>query len=364
MGLKGKLLKKELLQYLQQGIGGYLSYSPPPIEASLFLTNRCNSRCSMCDFWKNEESVDELTTDEILNILKQLHKMGVVILSLSAEGEITLRKDLGIIMEYIHEKFLYSLNSNFLVLSDKMVDLINKYPPYQITVGLDTLDDDKYQKIRGIENGASKVLSNIKKLQISGYANIAIGSILLNNNMDDIAELVEYVRNSNLAGIRFTAFQHSGFGKAFDKNVVNSYCDKEYIQTLKNVVSDLLKKKKTGYSILNSRPYLEGVADSYLTPSYFPITCRAPKRRIHIYSNGGVSLCQVMGEKALVGNVREKPLKEIWYSESSKSVREVVKNKGCGGCWLSCYAETNLRFTVGTFVSTLQNSSTRFLKIK
>lgn len=363
MSLKLNLLIKEILQYPKQALGGYFNYSPMPQEASLFLTDRCNSRCSMCDFWKNHGSDDELNTLEVLNVLKQLKEMGVIVLSLSAEGEITLRKDLEQIFEYASKHFLYSLNTNMLVISDEMIDIIKKYPPYQITVGIDTINDGKYEKIRGIEGGASKVLRNIKRVQSAGYKNIAIGSVILNDNLDELIEITNFVKENNLLGIRFTAFQNSGFGKDIDQKIIESYKDDKYLEKVDLAINRFIELKKNGYPILNSFPYLKGVSDSYRIANYFPITCRTPKRRVHVYSNGNVTLCQVMGKRAFVGNVRKATIKKIWKSEIANNVRKTVRNKGCGGCWLSCYAESNLRFSSYGFMDGIKNSFKRYINM-
>jgi radical SAM protein with 4Fe4S-binding SPASM domain len=347
MNPKIKLLFREGIQYLEQFLAQRISYVPRPIEAALFLTKRCNSKCTMCNFWKYQDKEDELSTEHVMNMLDDLAESGILILSLSAEGELILRKDLlEIIKKAYQNKFLYSINSNFLTISDEVLKLFAKYQPYQITVGIDTLNSEKYTSIRGVENGVPRVLSNIKKLQEIGFSNIALGTVILYNNLEDLVELTNYVISQKLGGIRFTAFQPFGFGKKWSQEELDKYTNEEYQGKLKEVISSLIKLKKNGAPIINSIPYLKSIPDSFLKSSFFPVTCHVPWRRIHVFSNGEVSLCQVMEEKAVIGNIKEDSLKNLWYSKKANKVRKVVKNKVCGGCWLSCYAETNLRFSL------------------
>lgn len=342
-----RLLFREGMQYAQQFIAYRTPYVPPPVEAALFLTRRCNSRCTMCNFWKYPSDKEELTTKQVLRILDELADMGVIVLSLSAEGEMTLRKDLPeIIRRTKQNRFLYSINSNFLNISDNIAQLFLRYPPYQITVGIDTLNPEKYTSIRGIEDGVSRILSAIDKLIKIGICDIVLGTVILHNNIDDLIELVDYTIKNGLKGIRFTAFQSFGFGKKWSQEELKLYTNPEFQNKLKEVITTLIQMKKNGAPIINSIPYLAMIPNSFMQDSFFPVFCHIPWRRIHVYSNGDVSLCQVMEEKAVIGNIKEDSLRNLWHSKKANKVRKVVKNKVCGGCWLSCYAETNLRFSL------------------
>lgn len=361
MNPKLKLLFREGTQYLEQFFSQRTSYVPRPIEAALFLTKRCNSRCTMCNFWKYTDMNKELTTAQVFDILDELSEMEVIILSLSAEGEITLRKDLPEIIEKAyHNKFLYSINSNFLNISQEVLKVCAKYKPYQVTVGIDTLNPEKYTLIRGIENGVAKVVSNIKRLREIGFNNIALGTVILHNNLDDCIDLAKYVTNQKLNGIRFTAFQPFGFGKKWSHEELDKYTNEEYQVRLKEVISTLIKMKMNGVPIINSIPYLKSIPDSFMNPRFFPVSCHIPNRRIHIYPNGDISLCQVMGKNAIIGNINNTSLHSSWYSNLARQKRDIVKKKKCGGCWLSCYQEMNLRFSAAYGCSALTNSIKRY----
>lgn len=361
---KMKLLFREGMQYIEQFFAQRISYIPNPIEAALFLTKRCNSRCSMCNFWKNPDKDMEISTEQVFTLLNEFSKIGVIVLSLSAEGEITLRKDLSEIIKKAHQnKFLFSINTNFLTISDEFLELFAKYKPYQITVGIDTLNPERYTLIRGIENGVAKVLSNIKRLKEIGFNNIALGTVILYNNLEDCIDLAKYVTNHELNGIRFTAFQPFGFGKKWPSKELDRYTNDDYQTKLKELISSLIKMKKNGAPIINSIPYLNSIPHSFMNPSYFPIPCYIPNRRIHVYSNGDVSLCQVMERSAVVGNCNDSSLRKIWYSKRARQVRDIVKKKKCGGCWLSCYQETNIRFSKEYRNTVIGNSLRRFLKL-
>ena len=248
----------------------------------------------------------------------------------------------------------------FLNISQEVLKVFAKYKPYQVTVGIDTLNPEKYTLIRGIENGVEKVLSNIKKLQETGFSNIALGTVILYNNLEDCIDLAKYVTDHKLNGIRFTAFQPFGFGKKWPSEELYRYYNNEFQVKLKEIISTLIKMKMNGVPIINSIPYLNSIPDSFMNPHFFPVPCRIPNRRIHVYSNGDISLCQVMEKNAIIGNINNTSLHSSWHSNLARQIRDIVKKKKCGGCWLSCYQEMNLRFSAEYGYSVLTNSIKRY----
>ena len=244
MSPKVRLLARELADLLDLARGR----TGAPVEASLFLTRRCNSQCSMCDYWKVSTHDNELTTDEIISIFDQLKRLGVIVLSLSGEGELTLRPDLPLLLSEARNRgFLFSLNSNFLHLSDKNIQAIVDTRPYQVTVGLDTLDPDRYKQIRGIAGGVQRVLANIAKLQAAGYRGVAIGTVILDSNLDDLVKLVQFTTEQGLCGIRFTAFQPNGFGKKWTPEQLHSYGNPDFLKKLSHQFEKLVALKREGH---------------------------------------------------------------------------------------------------------------------
>ena len=365
MNATGRLLRREALQPIEHFLARHTRYVPAPVEAALFLTRRCNSRCSMCGNWHTAAAGDELTTTETIDILDQLASLGTAVVSLSAEGEISLRQDLPRLLEETARRgFLFSINSNLLHLSDEVVNTIARTRPYQVTAGIDTLDPLRYREIRGISDGVDRVKENIRKLRASGFPGVALGAVVLERNLDDLVRLAEFARANHLAGVRFTAFQETGFGKAWPEQELRWFRDPEYLDSLRATVERLIDMKRHGYPILNSTAYLRMIPRSYCEAGFFPVTCRAPWRRIQVFSDGDVSLCQVMEERAEIGSVRDTALSALWRSTRAGEVRQCVKEQGCGGCWLSCYAETNLRLSTDTAAMVAGDAVRKYLRLR
>ena len=86
------------------------------------------------------------------------------------------------------------------------------------------------------------------------------------------------------------------------------------------------------------------IPEYFQAKHYYPIPCVEGYYKGKIMPNGDLSLCPIMGDKALIGNLKSDPVKKLWYSKRAGEVRQRIRNKKCPGCWLSCYGEDNLRF--------------------
>ncbi|MDY6856462.1 MAG: radical SAM protein [Thermodesulfobacteriota bacterium] len=317
-------------------IGGKATLKPT--VAGVFLTKRCNSRCTICEYWKNNEYSDELTFEEWKDVFDELKKTGVKMINFTADGEILTRKDSFEIMDYSKKLgFLISMNTNGLILN-RHIDRIIELDPLQVQISLDAFSDENYKKIRGLSNGFTTVKRNIMELKESGYNKISIGSVLTKDNLDDIVKLQEFCLKNGFT-YRITAFQFEGFG-VDNTGLKDAYRESLFLLRLRDVIDKLLK-----HPINNTRFYLESMINYYKQDKYHPLNCIVGTYKIFILSNGDVSLCNIMHSSAVAGNVKENSLSEIWFGKKANEIRKKIREKECPSCWLSCFAEDNIRFS-------------------
>ena len=76
-----------------------------PMSVICEITYRCNVHCQHCGVSSFGQSLKELETNEWISIIDEMDKMGVLIISFSG-GEPLLRKDIGKLITYAHQKNL------------------------------------------------------------------------------------------------------------------------------------------------------------------------------------------------------------------------------------------------------------------
>jgi len=337
----------------------------PPTVAAFYLTKKCNSRCSMCSFWQSDsDSGDELTKEEVFQVFKDLKRLRVKLLSLSAEGEFFTRKDACDLLQKAREMgFSCTINSNGLYQPKTFIERLNDVRPYSIVFGLDTTDPDVYEKIRGIPGGFNRVLNSIRTLKSVGYDSISIGAVILQDNLDQLLPLAELALKEKVLAFRVTAFSPVGFAKNWENEELAGYWSPEYLAALKKVISGLIEFKKKHGLISNSVEYLRRIPEYYESKfKYLPMPCVIGYHNIQILPNGDVPVCAFRGRDAIIGNVKKDSIYDLWRSKAASRERNKIRKGDCPTCWLSCYAESNLRFNPGTMIKCNMEAFGRALK--
>ena len=195
-------------------------------------------------------------------------------------------------------------------------------------------------------NGLEKVLNSINRLQAAGYNSISVGSVVLDNNVDQLVKLCHFVKSEKIRNIRFTAFSPVGYGKIWEKEELR-ITDPDFLRKLKETIGQLKDFKKQYQTISNSNHYLRRIPEYYESGfNYFPFRCVIGYYNVQIMANGDVPMCPFRMPSSILGNVKYDSLADLWYSDKGRMERLKIKNKSCPTCWLSCFAENNMRFSM------------------
>lgn len=332
-----------------------------PTVATVYITSYCNSRCGMCDFWKNDRDPTELTNEQWGVIFSRLKAFGVDFVGVNASGEMFTRRDVFDILQHLQDLSIkFGINSNGTLLVARKARRLAELGPRQVTIGLDGVGDDAYLDTRGLKGGFTKVSRHINALQDAGIRNLSIGSVLMRENLDDCVNLARFALENALAGIRFTAF-HTGYFSASD-NDRGSYSDPAFLDRASAQMEELITLKRQTGIVKNSEHYLRQVLDYYRSPlGFFPVPCLQGSNRIEIDVHGNVTLCSFVTQP--LGNLVEKEMEEIWSSEAHRRAREDAYHGRCPRCFLSCYGEENLRLSSAGFVPTIGSSMKKAMRI-
>ena len=180
-----------------------------PDRVSICLTNRCNSRCLMCDIWKlKEQEYNEITAEKWIDIIEELHKwIGPFFLSLSG-GEVFIKEGIyDILIRFAGTDISLNVITNGIVFSSgrnlqKLLD--TGLPSISFSIdGADPEIHDRYRGIPGLHNKVTQVIRSIK--QQKPEMAVTVVSIVMN---DTISQLVNYVHWAQELGVDRVLFQH------------------------------------------------------------------------------------------------------------------------------------------------------------
>ncbi len=178
-----------------------------PVTLNLMVTNRCNSRCVMCNVWKKKRE-DEFTPDELARILgnplfDKLTHVGV------SGGEPTLRKDLPEIFRVITGKkglAGVSLITNALQ-ADTVINQVESCyrvskeanVPFSLMVSLDGIGKI-HDTVRGRKGGFENALKVIHHFRHNTEIPLTIGCTVVKENVWHIDEVLDFCIEEKITG--------------------------------------------------------------------------------------------------------------------------------------------------------------------
>ncbi len=274
---------------LNKGIK-FIGGTPLPQRIPLYfieLTNKCNLRCPMCprSDATGARGLGLMDFDLYKFIIDQIKNYGAKYVNLNRFGESLLYPKFIEVVEYAKRNDIPNIGvvTNATLLTRELAEAIIDVGLDRIRLSLDTLDPEDYAAGR-VGANLYDVLEKIdyfmvyKKKKGADRPRVGINSVLLHDNFEQIKKI--YERFNRICEVNLKPLAHYGVSQNWDK----------------------IKE----YEKYNQRP------------------CIQPWERLNFFYNGDVNVCcgDVEGE-LIVGNIKEKPIKELWLKGRAKEIRRI-----------------------------------------
>jgi radical SAM protein with 4Fe4S-binding SPASM domain len=116
--------------------------------------------------------------------------------------------------------------------------------------------------------------------------------------------------------------------------------NKKFLDKLDNSI-DLLILYKRKYNFINNSSHYLRMIKYFFRKKKSPVNCYQGYDRFLIDPQGNVSLCF---KTPSLGNLKKERIEKVWFSKKAMKVRRLMKK--CSRCWMTCYGEGNLRFSL------------------
>ncbi len=265
-------------------------------------TNRCPYTCIMCPRHDNmarkngrmDMEIFRKIIDEVSTYSPKIREKEIELFHF---GESLFHPQLPEMVGYTSAAGLKpTLSINPVDLNPKMIDSLLKNAPHKIIVSLDSMNEEKYQAIRGRHAKIDKAVQNTELLlerhqQIGAKTIIIIRMIVMNINKNEV------------------------------DNFRNFWEERGGIVELRDFFPWSKKELKE-----------LGIVEKY--PAYMP--CPFPWQYVVVQWNGDVvACCRDYNGELKLGNVTNTSLKDIWNGNAYTEFRE----KMASGCGLSSFCE-------------------------
>ena len=305
----------------------------------------CNCRCAMCDIWKDNHNLKQLTEDDIKDLLETLRKFDTRQVLMSG-GEALLHPNFFRFCEILKkESIKITLLSTGITLkkhAPQLIEWVN-----DIIVSLDG-DEKTHNQIRNLPDAFNKLKQGVQAIKsLKNEFKITGRSVIHRLNFQNWHAIIDSAKDIGLDQISFLPADVSSH--AFNREVLWSdarqheiMLDKEDLPELRNVIDDLLKDYKEAFEtrfIAESHRKIEMIYNYYAAfygINEFPYKkCNAPWVSTVIEADGTVRPCFF---HPALGNIHDKQLGKILNSDDAIEFRknlDIDKNDICKKC--VCY---------------------------
>lgn len=317
-----------------------------PRFLTYLVTFGCNARCMMCDSWKKETS-DDLSLDEIKQVLSQLPTMDAVRLS---GGEPFVRQDfpeiVAYVQKYLKPKGLHITTNGFL--TKRIMAFLeerDKRLPLQLMISVDGFGE-KHNEVRGHPlawQRTSELIQWLAPRRKSLNVELSVNQTIVDNEgLDHYRQLRDFLKPFDVFNQVVIAYDESAtYNLEQQVNIAKKHADSYplFPGLSRSVVLTLLheiEKDLSSFPRINrwfKRYYLAGIYNRIDKNQGSPNPpCVALNSHMRLYPNGDVPTCQFNSQ--VVGNLREQSFEEVWFGKKATAKHQWVKN--CEGCWAEC----------------------------
>jgi radical SAM protein with 4Fe4S-binding SPASM domain len=294
------------------------------------VTLRCNLRCAHCLASAGGARADELTTDEALGVCDELAALGAGGVCLMG-GELFLRRDWETLAERLVQKGISTgIFTNGWLLTEERADRLLDLGVIQVGVSLDAADPHVHDQIRGMPGAHARALAAMERVARRPFRYRTVVTSVNRMNIGELDSLRDLLVE-RAPGFTWTV------------NITSCH-DADRLGQGRTLGRE--EYRRLAAFVAENRPELRGrlnltAADDlgYFSTRFPDLHdfewkgCRAGLDALGIESDGSVKGCLALPSSFCEGNVREKPLRELWLDPQRFAyTRRFSADKLAGDC--------------------------------
>jgi radical SAM protein with 4Fe4S-binding SPASM domain len=273
------------------------------------LTLKCNLSCGHCGSRAGDARTDELSTDEALDLVRQLAELGIIEVTIEG-GEAFLRRDwLEIAAAIVQSGMRATLVTGGYGISRETARRMKEVGFSAISVSVDGLEAT-HDRIRGRNGSFRAALTSMSYFRDAGLyfgANTQINRL----SAPELPELYEVLRDTGARGWQFQLTQALGNGADWAPYLLQP----AELADLYPVLARIMRRARAeglapqpGNNIGYFGPY-EDVFRASGGGRW--MGCQAGLATLGIHANGEIKACPTLPAAFVGGNIRDKTLNEI-----------------------------------------------------
>ncbi len=285
-----------------------------PVSVFWEITSLCNQSCCHCYNTSGQQAEGELTTEECLQLIDELHEAGTYKLIIGG-GEPFCRPDFLHLVRSASERGMSMVTAtNGTLLDDAACDLALECRDFKLLVSLHDFVAERHDLFCGLNGAYELTLAGLKLLKQRGVK-FGIQSMLTKAICENMERFFAFVNSLGAQSLHLKSAVPIG------KECMNRSCleDNELLQ-YRNRVEALAKEYSSSMQVHFGIPLSDTREKQMETcePVNMKLSCGPGFRNCGILPDGRLVACSFLrGENwTSEWSVRDKPFKELWVESS------------------------------------------------
>lgn len=292
------------------------------------ITRRCNLKCLHCYINAvTEPSLDDLTTDEALNVVEEMKKINIPLVIMSG-GEPLIRKDFFTISEYASSIGLkLALSTNGTLITPRIASKLHDLGFVYVGISLDSPIEKWHDNFRGVEGAYKMTINGIKNAINSGLS-VGLRLTVTRFNVNDVKSYIDLALDLGVS--RITFYHLSSAGRA--QSLKDWYITSEQYFNFMDYLIEVSKKYAGKIEIETTMSPFDGIYVAHKvaksTNEFIELlnVVKAQggcgRKIISIFPDGSVHPCQFV-DFITLGNVKYESLRNI-LSNSNEFLKQFI----------------------------------------
>lgn len=320
----------------QNAVAKGLPYKP--IYAKFKIVWNCNLRCGMCNHWRDSVQ-PPLDLEFFKPIIDELAAWGCKKIHLTG-GEATLRPNLEAFIAYISAQDIrVTMTTNATLLTPERAYHLTQAGLKKVNISLDSPNSQIHDRIRGIQGAWKRAISGFQALRpYLKPGKMRINTVIGRLNYASLKSLPDLAAELGADSLNLIPLdQHTpdlsrmNVGQILDYNlrIAPSFARKALTLGLLKTADQAYPFGQTFAEIRQSQQ------GNYAKTFYHQHRCFAPWTHVLINHVGQVSICCMMPNQPIIGDLRQQSFTEIWTGEVYRKLRQtqqLPQFAACGQC--------------------------------
>jgi radical SAM protein with 4Fe4S-binding SPASM domain len=287
------------------------------------MTRQCNLRCPHCYSSATVEPRAELSTKKCFDLVDEMAALETEVIGFTG-GEPLLREDLEAIARRAARNGIRTgITTNGLLLDARRAARLKRAGLSTVQISVDGSTPARNARMRATGAAAFERILEAARACRRLRLDVGFAMLLGAESLDDARPFLEFARREKVRWVRFCGFVPWGAGKRVPVARRLGFCGR--LDALRSFVEEARESKSP---VVMFDP---GFGPTEPGNLFHP--CVAGRKTLYLSSTGDVYPCtSLLDPRFVIGNVNERPLREIWNDPRMTELASYPKERIRGRC--------------------------------